>query len=138
VVEDLEQVETLKLFILNLGHTYLVSRWLAAGGSSQQFVRELIDTPDYGPDLTDLYRCEVIPAFEAHGRKNEAEAYAATTIDRFKNPFLDHKLADIAQNHGEKIDRRISSFLSWARKADASLQMPRLDAVVDAAEAARS
>lgn len=138
VVEDLEQVETLKLFILNLGHTYLVSRWLATGGSSLQFVRELIDSPDYGPDLTDLYRCEVIPAFEAHGRKNEAEAYAATTIDRFKNPFLDHKLADIAQNHGEKIDRRISSFLSWARKADASLQMPRLDAVVAAAEAARA
>ena len=129
VVEDLEQVETLKLFILNLGHTYLVSRWLAAGNSPLQFVRELMDSPVFGLDLEDLYRREVIPAFDVHGRKQEAEAYVATTIDRFKNPFLDHKLADIAQNHGEKINRRISSFLSWARNADTSLQIPRLDAV---------
>jgi tagaturonate reductase len=138
VVKDLDQVETLKLFILNLGHTYLVSRWLAAGNARLQFVRELMDSPDFGPDLKDLYRREVLPAFAAHGRRHEAEAYATTTIDRFKNPFLDHKLADIAQNHDEKIIRRISSFLSWARKADPSLQMPRLDAVAHTLAAAQS
>jgi tagaturonate reductase len=138
VVKDLDQVETLKLFILNLGHTYLVSRWLAAGNSSLHFVRELMGSPDYGPDLEDLYRREVIPAFAAQDRKQEAEAYAATTIDRFKNPFLDHKLADIAQNHNEKINRRISSFLAWARKGAPSLQTPRLDAVADTAATAQS
>ncbi|PVB60106.1 mannitol dehydrogenase family protein [Labrenzia sp. 011] len=136
VVGDLEQIETLKLYILNLGHTYLVARWLAAGRTSLQFVRELMDSPDFGPDLVDLYRKEVIPGFAAHGRKQEAERYAVTTIDRFKNPFLDHRLADIAQNHREKTDRRIASFLSWARKADPALEMPRLDAAVQATRAA--
>ncbi len=131
VVGNLEQVETLKLFILNLGHTYLVARWLAAEDSPLRFVRDLMESPDFGPDLDDLYRREVIPAFEAHGRRKEAEIYAATTLDRFRNPFLDHKLADIAQNHEEKIKRRISSFLSWARQADRSLAMPRLDAVAE-------
>lgn len=131
VVDNLEQVETLKLFILNLGHTYLVARWLAAGSSPHQYVRQLMESPDFGPDLDDLYRREVIPGFEAHGREQEANAYAATTMDRFRNPFLDHRLADIAQNHGEKITRRIGSFLSWARKADPALSMPRLDAVAN-------
>ncbi|WP_428686819.1 mannitol dehydrogenase family protein [Roseibium sp.] len=129
VVSNLEQVETLKLFILNLGHTYLVSRWLAVENSPLRFVRDLMESPDFGPDLEDLYDREVIPAFEARGRRSEAENYAAATLDRFRNPFLDHKLADIAQNHEEKIKRRISSFLFWARQADPSLEMPRLDAV---------
>jgi tagaturonate reductase len=132
VVEDLEQVETLKLFILNLGHTYLVSRWQNQTGEGKQFVREMMADPDDLADLEGLYRREVVPGFAAHGRREEAEAYVATTLDRFRNPFLDHRLADIAQNHAEKINRRIAAFLSWARTADASLVMPRLDALVSA------
>ncbi|TYC48679.1 mannitol dehydrogenase family protein [Rhodobacterales bacterium] len=130
VVPDLEKVEALKLFILNLGHTYLVSCWLAAGKAPHQFVREVMEDPDYLEDLRDLYEQEVLPGFAAHGRKSEAEAYVLTTIDRFRNPFLDHKLADIAQNHEEKIARRIGSFLTWAREADSGLRMPRLDRLV--------
>lgn len=130
VVTDLEQVEALKLFILNLGHTYLVSRWLSAGKAPHQYVREVMEDPDYLEDLRDLYEQEVLPGFAAHGRRSEAEAYILTTIDRFRNPFLDHKLADIAQNHQEKIERRIASFLTWAREADPGLRMARLEKVV--------
>ncbi|MES0882555.1 mannitol dehydrogenase family protein [Roseibium sp. SCP14] len=130
VVDDLEQVETLKLYILNLGHTYMVSRWLAAGSLSRQFVREAIEDDVELADLKDLYAREVVPAFAAQGRAEEAEAYVKTTIDRFQNPFLDHKLSDIAQNHAEKVDRRIGSFLKWAKASDPDMQMPRLEAVV--------
>jgi tagaturonate reductase len=131
LVKDLEQVETLKLYILNLGHTYLVSRWQSAPDPKWQYVRELMEDPDYLADLTDLYEQEVVPAFAAHGREQEAEAYVATTIDRFKNPFLDHKLEDIAQNHGEKVERRIASFLDFAKRSNPSLQMPRLETLVE-------
>ncbi|MCV0427707.1 MAG: mannitol dehydrogenase family protein [Roseibium sp.] len=129
VVGDLEQVETLKLFILNLGHTYLVSRWMSGSDPFSQYVREFLEHPDNLSDLQSLYASEVVPAFAAHGRKAEAEAYVATTIDRFRNPFLDHKLSDIAQNHAEKIQRRIAAFLKWAWVADPALQMPRLESV---------
>lgn len=128
-VPGLEPYETLKLFILNLGHTYLVSRWLADESRRHKYVRDMLADPAAAADLDDLYAREVVPGFAAHGRKEEAEAYVATTLDRFRNPFLDHKLADIAQNHPEKIERRIGAFLAWARQADASFSAPRLDAI---------
>lgn len=135
VVDDLEEVETLKLFILNLGHTYLVSRWLTklktTRDDRKQFVRDVLADPEDLADLEDLYRHEVVPGFAAHGRRQEAADYVSTTLDRFRNPFLDHRLADIAQNHAEKVRRRISAFLIWARTADPLLVMPRLDALAD-------
>lgn len=129
VVPSLEPYETLKLFILNLGHTYLVSRWLAQEGTRHKYVREILADPAAAADLEDLYAREVVPGFAAHGRKDDAEGYVETTLDRFKNPFLDHKLADIAQNHAEKIERRIGAFLTWVRQADAGFAAPRLDAI---------
>ncbi|MEO0979173.1 MAG: mannitol dehydrogenase family protein [Pseudomonadota bacterium] len=133
VVPSLEPYETLKLFILNLGHTYLVSRWLAEGTRARHtYVRDRLADPDAAADLEDLYALEVVPGFAAHGRKEDAEAYVETTLDRFRNPFLDHMLADIAQNHSEKIERRIGAFLTWARQADAALSAPRLDAIAQA------
>nr|WP_319382954.1 mannitol dehydrogenase family protein [uncultured Roseibium sp.] len=129
IVPGLEPYETLKLFILNLGHTYLVSRWLGDESRRHRYVRDMLADPAAAADLEDLYAREVVPGFAAHGRKEEAGAYVETTLDRFRNPFLAHKLADIAQNHPEKIERRIAAFLAWARQADASFAAPRLDAI---------
>lgn len=133
VVPSLEPYETLKLFILNLGHTYLVSRWLVEQGAARhKYVRDMLADRTAAADLEDLYAREVEPGFAAHGRKEDAEDYVATTLDRFKNPFLDHKLADIAQNHAEKIERRIGAFLTWARQAEAAFSAPRLEAITAA------
>ena len=132
VVSDLEQVETLKLHILNLGHTYLVSRWLKEGTSEFEFVLDMLGNPGIAADLEDLYAREVVPGFQAHGREDDAKVYVGTTLDRFRNPFLDHKLSDIAQNHSEKVERRIATFLSWSRRANPELSAPRLEAIVRA------
>jgi tagaturonate reductase len=59
----------------------------------------------------------------------EAEAYVVTTLDRFLNPFLDHRVADIAQNHVTKVERRIAAFLDWTAEVGGSAT-PVLDAVV--------
>lgn len=136
VVQDLEEVETLKLFILNLGHTYLVSRWLKSEDNPKQFVRDMMDDPEDLADLEDLYRQEVVTGFKAHGREQEAEAYVATTLDRFRNPFLDHRLADIAQNHEEKTQRRVAGFLAWVHRADPAMKMPRLEKLAQTQEMA--
>ncbi|MET1411397.1 mannitol dehydrogenase family protein [Roseibium sp. HPY-6] len=127
VVANLQDVETLKLFVLNLGHTYLVSRWLGAGGNEHRYVRDMVSDPPVRADLEELYANEVVPGFGAYGRARVAKDYVATTLDRFKNPFLDHKLADIAQNHPEKVKRRIAGFLAWAREADPKFEAPRLE-----------
>ncbi len=128
LVDDLEQAEALKLFILNLGHSWLVSRWQQTP-DAPTLVREYLDDPAVLAELQDLYRTEVLPGFAAAGLGDIAQAYAATTIDRFRNPYLDHKLADIAGDHNEKVRRRVGGFLDWANAKGDDTPRPRLRAL---------
>ena len=127
VVDDLEAHQRLKLHILNLGHTVLAQHWLDAGSAAGTTVRALLDGEGARRALEDLYEREVVPGFAARGMETQARAYVATTMDRFRNPFLDHRLADIAQNHDAKVERRVAAFLIWAGR---DLATPRLDALV--------
>ncbi|WP_380054381.1 mannitol dehydrogenase family protein [Falsihalocynthiibacter sp. SS001] len=133
IVESLEVSEALKLFILNLGHTYLADRWLTET-SPPALVREYLDDTPALADLKDLYAVEVLPAFAAAGLQEQAETYVATTLDRFRNPFLDHKIQDIAGNHNEKIQRRIGDFIAWAHSKGCTAPKPRLAKIVKKSE----
>lgn len=130
VVSTLDDIESLKLFVLNLGHTYLVDCWQQQSDAPEQFVREIMGNDEYLKDLNSLYENEVLPAFMAAGLENEAIEYFKITQDRFANPFLDHRLSDIAQNHEEKIQRRISAFLDWSRVNNDLSEKPRLQKIV--------
>lgn len=129
LADDLEPFERLKLHILNLGHTFLADLWQREGRPAGETVREILADPAIRERLDALYRDEVVPGFAARGMEAEAKAYVATTLDRFLNPFLDHRVADIAQNHVTKVERRIAAFLDWAREAGGP-PTPVLDAVV--------
>ncbi|MGV0879004.1 mannitol dehydrogenase family protein [Martelella sp. FLE1502] len=131
VVPDLERIETLKLHILNLGHTYLVVNWLARGGDQDRLVREEMADAAIRADLADLYEQEVVPIFLAAGYGEEVRDYVETTLERFANPFLLHRLSDIAQNHGEKIRRRIGAFIGWGRGLGFAGDQPRLTRIVE-------
>ncbi len=133
MVEDLEEAESLKLFILNLGHSCLVSFWRQLPDPPQT-VRDLLSLAAMRAQLTELYEGEVLPAFAAAGRDAQARAYVETTMERFQNPFLEHKLADIAQNHAQKVERRIGGFLTWAKSVGDDGPKPRLEAIRAAAQ----
>ncbi|WP_138469934.1 mannitol dehydrogenase family protein [Poseidonocella sp. HB161398] len=128
VVEKLETIERLKLHILNLGHTAMVAFWQEAGADPDAIVRDLLAGP-VGARLKAVMAEEVLPGFALRGMETEAEAYLATTLERFANPFLDHRIADIAQNHPQKTERRISAFLSWVREVEPGFAAPVLDAI---------
>ena len=132
VVARLEDASTLKLFILNLGHTLLADAWRR--GAAPPLVREALEAPA-GAAMREALEAEVIPGFAAHGREAEARAYLATTLERFANPFLDHRLSDIAENHAPKVERRVRAFLDWARAGGDGAPKPRLDAVAARAAA---
>ncbi|GGB19139.1 D-mannonate oxidoreductase [Allosediminivita pacifica] len=134
VVSDLGLIERKKLFVLNLGHTWLVSRWLEEG-RSPDFVREVMADPDRTAALRGLYEQEVRPGFEAAGETGGLDDYISITLDRFANPFLDHRIADIAQNHGEKLRRRIGAFVDWARARGDTSPKPRLEAALKGEDA---
>jgi tagaturonate reductase len=130
VVEDLEPYERLKLHMLNLGHTVLADLWLKGGRPADETVREILDDPDVATRLRAIYEREVMPGFALHGMGDEGSRYLATTMERFKNPFLHHRLAEIAQNHAAKLKIRIGSFLEWARERDPSFEAPGLSSVL--------
>lgn len=114
-VSDLEPTERLKLHILNLGHTVLAHHWRVLRLRDNLTVREMLGMGEFRHMLGHLYRAEVIPGFASRGMASEAESYVATTMERFDNPYLDHRLSDIAVGHFSKVGSRISGFLDWVR-----------------------
>lgn len=131
VVPNLEEIERLKLHILNLGHSALVDIWQREGADPDRFVRQMMDAPA-AQELAAIYAEEVQPGFARKGFGAEAEAYLQVTLDRFRNPFLDHRLSDIAQNHPQKVERRITAFLHWLGHDGPAT--PKLDAIVKRAK----
>lgn len=130
LVDDLEPFERLKLHILNLGHTVLADIWAGEGRPARETVREILAGEGVRARLDAIYADEVVPGFATRGMKEEARAYVEVTLDRFRNPFLDHRIADIAQNHGMKIERRIGAFLDWIAGRPGAPATPKLAAIV--------
>jgi tagaturonate reductase len=128
VVDDLKPYERLKLFVLNLGHTALAERWLAERRAPVETVREILALPEFDAWLASLYDEEVIPVLLAAGIV-EAPAYRLTVLERFKNPFLDHRLADIADNHAAKKARRFGGIRKLAEEVAPVRPLPRLAAI---------
>lgn len=130
LADDLQPFERLKLHILNLGHTVLADIWLSERRAADETVRAILADAAVRSRLDALYADEVVPGFEAKGMGDEARSYVAITLDRFLNPFLDHRIADIAQNHTTKVERRVAAFLDWIGEEPGAAATPYLDAVV--------
>ena len=130
VAADLKPYERLKLFILNLGHTYLAELWSKEGGAPSLTVREAVADTTMRAKLDALYEEEVLPVFAAIGMGAEAQAYLKTVIERFSNPFLDHRLSEILINHEAKKRRRFGGLIELADTNGVSLKLPRLKAAL--------
>jgi tagaturonate reductase len=130
VAADLKPYERLKLFILNLGHTYLAELWKREGGAPGLTVREAVADKATRAKLDALYAEEVLPVFAAIGMGDEASAYLKTVIERFSNPFLNHRLSEIFTNHEAKRRRRFGGLIELARANEAQVNQPRLKAAL--------
>ncbi|MDZ7281874.1 mannitol dehydrogenase family protein [Sphingomonas sanguinis] len=129
LADDLDRYERLKLHILNLGHSWLAARWHDGGGAADQTVRAALADAETRAALERVMAEEVLPGFAAHGMADEARIYIATTLERFANPFLDHRLSDIFGGHTAKIDKRIGGFLRWVNASGETVEMPELRAL---------
>lgn len=126
LTDDLDHYENLKLYLLNLGHSYLAERWLVDARAKDETVREAMADEGLRADLEAVWAQEVLPLFAAEGLGDEAKAYVDDVRERFLNPFLAHRLADIAGNHDEKKRRRIAPVIAWAEKLNLNLPQSRL------------
>ncbi len=91
-----------KVRILNAAHTALLIRAVPRGFA---IVRDAIDDPELNAWLRKLLFEEIVPTIDA--RVDRAKWFAEQTLDRFRNPFIDHKFADIALHHQSKIQVRL-------------------------------
>jgi tagaturonate reductase len=130
VTEDLQRYERLKLYILNLGHTFLAERWLLDRRPPEETVREALADATLRRALDALYEQEVLPVFAALGMGEEAKRYRYTVIERFSNPFLKHRLADIAQNHEAKKRRRFAPVIELAQRLALCVPLTGLSAAL--------
>ena len=125
LVDDIRPFERRKLHLLNLAHTWLVARVLDLGlGEEVTLVRQAIDDPRLGEELEKMLRQEVVPVLDQELPGMGLEDYVDSILDRFRNPWLDHRLADIAQNHPQKLERRLAPVVQMAARQ--GREVPRL------------
>jgi len=130
VTDQLDHYEHFKLFMLNLGHTWLAERWREDARPADETVHRAMNDPTLREGLENLWEQEVLPVFAAQGHEAQARDYLASVRDRFLNPFLQHRIADIAQNHEEKKRRRFLPVVRLASRLTPDLAQPRLKAAL--------
>ena len=111
ISSDIRPYTLRKVRILNGAHTALVCR---AKGSGLETVRQCLDDPEIGPWLEKLLFEEIVPVLE--GRCDDPCGFANDTLDRFRNPFLEHRLSTIALNHETKVAVRLEPTFEEYRK----------------------
>jgi tagaturonate reductase len=133
LTDDLARHARLKLFLLNGGHSFLAERWQRDGRRADETVRGAMQDDALRDELEALWRDEMLPVFGALGLHDAALAYLDELRERLANPFLDHRLAEIAHNHAQKKQRRFAPLLALAAQHGLALPQARLRAALAAA-----
>ena len=100
--DDLDRYRRRKVRILNGSHHTMLFLGLMSGHGN---VLECMDDPTIADFLGHVMRREVVPALE--GDREELLAYVDATFERFRNPWLDHRLGSIALNSAAKVQVRL-------------------------------
>jgi tagaturonate reductase len=130
LTDDLERFERLKLFLLNAGHSLLAERWLMDGRDEGLTVQQAMNDAAMRAELEAFWAEEVLPVFDALAQRAEAQAYLVDLRERLLNPFLNHRLSDIAQNHAQKKQRRLLPIAELAQQQQCGIAQPRLHAAL--------
>ncbi|MSR57459.1 MAG: altronate dehydrogenase [Planctomycetaceae bacterium] len=102
VVDDLTPYYLRKVRILNGLHSAMAAKFRPAGFLT---VLEVMSDREALRWLRGLCYEEIVPTIAY--RVDNAALFADQTFDRFRNPFLAHKLADIVLNHEAKVKVRL-------------------------------
>ncbi len=114
IVDDIKPYKERKVGILNGAHTSMVPVAYLYGINT---VRESIEDKIIGEYVKDTIFEEIIPALDME--KKELINFANSVIDRFRNPFIEHKLMSISLNSMSKFKSRVlPQILSYKEKYD--------------------
>jgi len=113
-VSDLKPFQQRKVRILNGAHTLMTPLGILYG---LEHVRETMEHSELGPFIRRSVEDEIIPALPYSGE--ELAAYANDVYERFLNPYIRHRLSDIAMNSLSKFKTRLlPTMLHYTRNDD--------------------
>jgi tagaturonate reductase len=101
-VDDVAPFSLRKVRILNGAHIALVLKAVPKGIET---VREAVQDPAIGSWLKQLLFEEIVPTLE--DVVDEPGEFAEKSLERFANPFLDHRLDDISLHREDKVRVRL-------------------------------
>ena len=108
IVKDVEPFEAMKLRMLNGAHSALAYLGPIAGHKT---VAEAVGDPLLAQFLTKMWEREVIPTL-IPPQETDLQAYGRALLERFANPALHHKLAQIAMDGSQKLPQRLLASLA--------------------------
>ncbi len=115
IVDDIRPFKMIKVRILNGAHTAMVPFSLLHGN---KLVMETVNG-DFTGKFVNSVISEISETLDMD--KNEITAYSEEVMDRFKNPFIKHALADIALNSVSKFKVRVLPSLLGYYKSNKEL-----------------
>ncbi len=112
VVDDVTPYKKRKVRILNGTHTSMTPASMLAG---EEIVRNCMENEVISGYVNGLIYGEIIPILTLP--KDELFEFAGAVADRFKNPYIDHRLTDISLNSISKWKARVMpSLLEYVDK----------------------
>lgn len=109
LMDSIEQVKELKLRLLNATHTLLCPIALVA---DHTLVRKSLEVSPIENWVHELMSTEITTYLLTQGLTNDIiHEFSSTVIDRFKNPFIDHRWLAIAQNSTQKWIQRVKPII---------------------------
>jgi tagaturonate reductase len=104
ITPDIEKFRELKLRLLNGTHSFSCATAILNGFTT---VKEAMGDEEMSSLIHQLMTTEIATAMNGELIPyKEACTYAATVMDRFKNPFLEHKWISISMNYTSKMKMR--------------------------------
>ena len=101
LADDIAPYFLRKVRILNGTHTTMVGKFLGRF----ETVQKLLEDRAAARWIRDLMYEEIVPTLAY--RLDLVASFADETYDRYRNPYTNHKLADIAKGHADKVKVRL-------------------------------
>ncbi|MDR3128320.1 MAG: tagaturonate reductase [Bifidobacteriaceae bacterium] len=110
--DDLSAYRTRKVSLLNGSHTFMVPLGLL---SNINTVKQVIDNPALATLVKKVMKNEISPVLDLPSQ--ELKTYCDSVLERFSNPFIEHKLKSIALNSLSKwVTRLLPTVLLYDKK----------------------
>ncbi|HIW33204.1 MAG TPA: tagaturonate reductase [Candidatus Paenibacillus intestinavium] len=127
-VEDLKPFQVRKVSILNGAHTFMALYGLLQG---VQEVRLAMEDSHISKLIKRTIQTEIIPSLPYDSA--DLQQYAEQVYERFLNPFIQHRLTDIAMNSLSKFRTRLLPAIQYYLQNEQSALLPQGLATVFAA-----